>query len=49
MYQSYFPSRDELQDIIYDYNFNKNLSNLMFDHSKKAMNKMSDLIRQNKE
>ena len=28
--------------------FNKNLSNLMFDHSKKAMNKMSDLIRQNK-
>ena len=28
--------------------FNKNLSNLMFDHSKKAMNKMSDLIGQNK-
>ena len=28
--------------------FNKNLSNLMFDHSKKAMNKMSDLVRQNK-
>ena len=39
MYQSYFPSRDELQDIIYDYNFNKNLS-IIRDRMNEATAKM---------